>query len=238
LKSSPLLFNWPHRHRIQFLLPATIVIATLAHGSVLFLIGIVHPTPRFDGPNPARVYFLPPESAFHSRIQSLLISSDPALYAPKHGLPTSDIATTATYTPQFEIDKPSLITLPPRLKARDKFSLPTGAVKLPGHAISTPPRQVLKGKSIHLTGDLKNRATENLKQTIELLPLPTDFEPSSFLVGISESGAVIHITPYRSTSDPATDTQLLNIIRSLRFSSTETPGTAWGMIEIHSRTTP
>lgn len=236
MKTSPLLFDWPHRHRIQFLLPAAVILATLAHAGVLFLFDIIHPAPRFDGPNPARVYFLPVGSPLHTKIQGLLLSSDPALYAPRHGLPESDIATLATYTPQFAYDKPSLASLPHRPKTsedRQPLAKPP-ATSAPSRAHT--PRRILSKKSIRLTGNLTSRATDDLLQHPALPPAPRD--TASFLVGISESGTVVHIIPTRSSGDSTADTSLMNTIRSLRFSAVDKPGTAWGMVEIRPGATP
>ncbi len=230
MKPSLLLFDWPHRHRIQFLLPAGILVATLAHAGILVLVGIIHPSPRFDGPNPARVYFLSPENTSHPHIQGLLLSSDPALYAPKQGLPATDITTTATYTPQFEAATPSLIALSSR---------PTPAAHLAKLDPIKPPRQHIPHRTraenaLHLTGALANRSTDSLRQPIDL-PDTLQGTPS-FLVGISPAGEVLHITPNRSTGDPATDNLLLNTIRSLRFSASESLGTTWGIVEIRPGT--
>lgn len=231
MKSSPLLFDWPHRHRIQFVLPAAIILALLAHAGILVLIGIVHPQPRFDGPNPARVYFLSPENASQSRIQGLLLSSDPALYAPKQGLPPSDITTAAAYVPQFESTTPALIALPSRPKPVATLAPPSARVKLPTLKRSVP-RKVSAAKLLHLTAPLAARSTEDLRRAFELPDMPTGTDSASFLVGISHSGEVIHIVPNRSTGDPETDSILLNIIRSVRFSAIDTRETTWGMVEI------
>ena len=236
MKASPLLFDWPHRHRIQFLLPAGILVATLAHAGILVLIGIIHPSPRFDGPNPARVYFLSPENTSHPHIQGLLLSSDPALYAPKQGLPLSDITTTATYTPQFEAATPSLIALSSRPKP--ETPLPALPAKLDPikHPRPPTPSRARAENIIHLTGTLANRATDTLRQPLDL-PDTLQGTPS-FLVGVSPAGEVLHITPNRSTGDPAADTRLLHSIRSLRFSATESPGTTWGIVEIRPGAAP
>lgn len=232
MKPPLLLFDWPHRHRIQFLLPAAIFVAILAHAGVLVLIGIVHPAPRFDGPNPARVYYLSPSSASHSRIQGLLLSSDPALYAPKHGLPPSDIATPATYTPQFESANPSLIGLSDRPRPREAFPPFSARVELPAPTHRFAPRLVSPGKSLHLTGNLATRATDDSGMALVFPDTPTVPDPPSFLVGISPAGEVVHIAPIHPTGDPAADNRLINVIRSLRFSPADTPGTAWGTVEI------
>jgi hypothetical protein len=90
-----------------------VIVALLAHAGALLLFDIIHPAPDFTGPNPARIYFLPTSSPMHARIQGLLLTADPALYAPTQGLLTSDITTSATYTPQFKSEKPTLANLPP-----------------------------------------------------------------------------------------------------------------------------
>ena len=238
MKPSPLLFDWPHRHRIHLVLPAAILVAAIAHGCVLVLFGIIHPTPRFDGPNPARVYFLAPGSPFHARIQGLLLSSDPALYAPQFGLPASDIAATATYTPQYQADPPSFAPLPPPPLLNISHSLPAGPIHAPAAPREPTSRSVLPQTRIHLSSSLTTRALEQPGQNLTLPTTPDTANSVSFLVGISEHGSILHITPNHSTGDASTDANLLSALRSLRFAPVDSPGTTWGIIEIRSSPAP
>ena len=236
MKSSPLLFDWPHRHRIQLLLPATVIVALLAHAGALLLFDIIHPAPDFTGPNPARIYFLPASSPMHARIQGLLLTADPALYAPTQGLPTSDITTSATYTPQFKSEKPTLANLPPISRNIPKSEFRIESLQPHTSATHSPQPRLLAKKSILLTGNLANRTCSELQ--LHAAPPPLLPEPPSYLVGVSESGTVLHVIPYKPTGDPSIDAQLINAIRSLRFDSTTAPGTAWGMMVVRPGTSP
>lgn len=213
-----------------------VIVALLAHAGALLLFDIIHPTPDFAGPNPARIYFLPTSSPMHARIQGLLLTSDPALYAPNQGLPTSDITTSATYTPQYKSEKPAFANLPPILRNIPKSEFHIESLQPHTSTAHSPQARLLSKKSILLTGDLANRTCSELQ--LNAAPPPLLPAPPTYLVGVSESGSVLHVIPYKPTGDSSIDSQLINAIRSLRFDSTNTPGTAWGLMVVRPGTSP
>ena len=229
----PLLFDWPHRHRIHLLLPATLIAAAIAHSAIFFLFSIAYPPPEFDGPRPARVYFLPQGSPDLAQVESLLASNDPALFAPGRGLPRSEPTTIATYVPQYVSAKPALINPPSSLKPREAPPSFAGPVPLPQK--SPPPTAPTSARSTRLT------ASANLAGRLPALPpdfhlttsLSTPPDSASFLLGVLPDGTVAHLVPDQSSGDVPLDLAAMKILATLTFTRSGNPHTEWGFITFH-----
>lgn len=234
MKSPALLFKWPHRHRIHLLLPATLILAALAHVGIFFLFSVANPPLKSDGLNPARVYFLAEGSPELAQLESTLTSNDPSLFAPRHGSPAHR-ESIATYTPQYASAKNALLSMPPSLQKSEPPSPRAEAVPV---AKTRPPRSAAAKTStsnrLTASTELASRLPEAPKEdlvrresTINVL------DTASFLVGIASDGTVVHILPNRSCGDADLDLRTLQILKSLRFAPAEKTPTTWGFVEFH-----
>ena len=231
MKKPVLTFDWPARHRIHLLLPFAVIIAALLHAAVFFLFSVKHPSSRPDGPNPARLYFLPATGPDYSRIESALFSSDPALFAPGRGLPQPADLPVATYTPQYA--KATIAwDEPPRQirKPREEHFL-QGPVRIPHKKLAKPVTNSDRPTRLRASTEISARLPE--------IPATPKFEnPSSmppdsavFLIAISPEGRVLHTVPDKSSGDSELDRTAMNFLRNLRFLPSEKPGNAWGFVE-------
>lgn len=230
MKTSPLLFDWPHRHRIHLLFPATLLAAALAHAAIFFLFSVVYPTSGFEGLNPGRVYFLPEGGSDLAQLDCLLASNDPALYAPGHHLGREEFASVATYVPQYNTARLALLNPPHASSPRNSFPRPSGRVEIfherPASLLPSVPRRTRLTASPEIAERLAD-LPDGLSFQTTLLSSP---EPGVFFVAVSPEGTVVHILVDRSSGDLALDLAAENVLRSLRFTPTGAGKTAWGFI--------
>lgn len=239
MNTPALLFKWPHRHRIHLILPATLVLAALAHGGIFFLFSVANPPVKADGLRPARVYFVGENNPALAQLESTLTSNDPALFAPRHGDPTSR-ESIAVYNPQYASAKTALLNMPPRRKTDDATSpvaLPVVIRKPPSQRVSVANRQ--DSNRLTASTELAERLPEPPREILR--PQKTDadsLDSASFFVGIRSDGTVEHILPSRSSGNADLDLQALQTLKSLRFAPAENIPLAWGFVHFHFGATP
>jgi len=231
VKTPTLTFDWPARHRIHLFLPFAVFIAALLHAAIFFLFSVKHPVSRSDGPNEARLYFLPPSSPEYSRIESALFSSDPALFAPGRGLPESGDLPVASYSPQFAKATIAWEPPPPRIS-----KLPVEpAFKGPVHfSHKKHPKPVAT-----LDRPTRLRASPEISPRLPEIPAVPKFQARSstppdsvsFLVAISPEGQVLHAVPDKSSGDAELDLAAMAFLRTLRFLPSDQTDAAWGFVE-------
>lgn len=226
-----LTFDWPARHRIHLLLPFAVLIAALLHTAIFFLFSVKHPISRSDGPNQARLYYLPHSSPEYARIESALYSSDPALFAPGKGLQDLGEWPTATYTPQYE--KSVLEWAEPPLgtrKHQDEWVF-KGPVHIPLKKLPLPASHPSPPTRLRALAEISARLPETPAapkfQTKSSLPLET----ATFMIALSAEGQVLHSITDKSSGDPGLDRAAIAFLRTLRFLPSENPGIAWGFVE-------
>ncbi len=224
-----LIFEWPGRHQLHLLLPFTILVAAILHAGMFFVFSIVYPRPENSGPEPAQVYFITPGTPDAGRLEGLLKSSDPAVFAPGRGLDLPDPVPPVAYTPQYRSNKPELAPLPAIADIR-KPSLPAaGPVPMrkrvsPTVASSAPaPTTLLASQA--LSGRLPS-LPDGL-----VFPIPQGFdpEPAVFLVAVGPDGRVSHIFLQHSSGNTALDLQASTLLRKSRFSPAAS-GEAWDFV--------
>ena len=233
MKSTELLFKWPHRHRIHLLLPAALILAAVAHAGIFFLFSVANPPLKPDGIHPARIYFLRKDSQELAQLESTLASNDPALFAPRHGSPIHT-AFPATYIPQYATTKTALLQMPPREKAETTDREPLGPI-----AITKPktlPRQAPERRlspQLSASPELAARLPEIPKEIRIQKTRPDSLDTISFFVGIQSDGTVAHIVANNTTGDSVCDLQALQILKSLRLLPTEETRVQWGFVDFH-----
>lgn len=239
MNTPALLFKWPHRHRIHLILPATLVLAALAHGGIFFLFSVANPPVKADGLRPARVYFVGENNPALAQLESTLTSNDPALFAPRHGDSTSR-ESIAVYNPQYASAKTALLNMPPRRKTDDATSpvaLPVAISKPPSQPASDANRQ--DSNRLTASPELAERLPEPPREILRLQKTDADsLDSASFFVGIRSDGTVAHIMPSRSSGNADLDLQTLQTLKSLRFAPAENIPLAWGFVNFHFGATP
>lgn len=239
MNTPALLFKWPHRHRIHLILPATLVLAALAHGGIFFLFSVANPPVKADGLRPAKVYFVGENNPALAQLESTLTSNDPALFAPRHGDSTSR-ESIAVYNPQYASAKTALLNMPPRRKTDDATSsvaLPVVIRKPPSQRASVANRQ--DSNRLTASPELAERLPEPPREIVR--PQKTDadsLDSASFFVGIRSDGTLEHILPSRSSGNADLDLQALQTLKSLRFAPAENIPLAWGFVNFHFGATP
>jgi hypothetical protein len=228
-----LLFDWPGRHHLHLLLPATLLAAIAAHAGLFFLFSIIYPRPDAGAIDSRSVYIVLPGSEESARLSALLESSDPSVFAPGRGLPTGGEMAAVEYTPHYETAKPMVEEMPVTVPRPPRLPLSTGPV--PGSSIHRSP---IKASSVPTTTKL--RADERLTPRLPELPQalkslhPTEgtFPASAtFLVAIRPEGTVAHVFPQQGSGSAEWDQRAADLVRSLRFlPGTEDP--AWGILTL------
>jgi len=233
LKSSALLFQWPHRHRIHLVLPAMLILAALAHSGIFFLFSVANPPVKADGLRQARVYFLGKGSPELAQLETTLASNDPSLFAPQRRTPDFS-GSSAAYVPQYASSKTALLNMPPRSRSSEAKTYPSGqvAITIPKRR---PPPSSAQLDSNHLT------STSELS---ERLPLPPEdilvakdsrdsLDTPTFFVGLRGDGSIAHIVTERSSGNADIDLRAMQILKSLRFLPAENLPLAWGFVDFH-----
>jgi TonB family protein len=231
VKTPALIFEWPSRHRIHLFLPFAIFSAALLHAAIFFLFSVKHPPSKSSGTNPARLYFLPSNNPEYSRIESALYSSDPALFAPKRGLPPQEELPNATYTPQYAKatiawDEPPLRTRTPNTDRVFKGPIRISPKKSPLPLKSSPRATRI-------------RASEEINARLPEVPALPKFqshstrtpETATWMIAISPDGSVLHSIPDKSSGDLELDRAALAFLRKIPFSPSQQSETVWGFVE-------
>ncbi len=232
MKNTPLIFDWPVRHRIHLLLPAMLVLAALAHGSIFFLFTIAYPKGKTDTLKPAQLFFLPEGSPQKSQVEGLLLSSDPSLFAPGRGMPREESLFSTTYTPQFSSENIALLPLTRKAESLPSAQIPSlrREVKFPApfspkQEASAHPARLQSGMS--LADRLPALPATPLVSQSASAPL----EAATFLIGVDADGQVAFLVLEKSSGDPTIDRELLRLLRGLRFSTAEKSGIVWDFLE-------
>ena len=231
MKTPAFTFEWPTRHRIQLFLPFAIFTAALLHAAIFFLFSVKHPPPKSSGTNPARLYFLPSDNPEYSRIESTLYSSDPALFAPKRGLPPQEELPNATYTPQYAKATIAWDEPPLRIRTSSTDRVFKGPVPISSKKSPQPDKSSLLPTRV--------RASEEIAARLPEIPPLTNFqsrstqtpETANWMVAISPDGKVLHAITDKSSGDPELDRAALAFVRKIPFSPSQENETVWGFLE-------
>ncbi len=225
-----LIFEWQGRHHLHPMLPLTIVLAAILHAGLFFAFSILYPRPENSGPNPAQIFFVPPGSPDAARMQGLLRSSDPAVFAPGLGLDLPDPFPPVAYVPRYVSDKPTLDPLPPATKSDFPRSAPAGPVPVwSGNPKSPEVRPAPAPTKLVAGGALSERVPSLPKETLFMVQAGFDPEPAVFLISVRENGQVAHIFLQHGSGDTELDAKAINLLRWNKFSPSQT-GDEWGFV--------
>ena len=225
-----LIFEWPGRHHLHLLLPAGILFAAILHAGLFFVFSIIYPRSEKAGPNPAQIYFVPPGTADAARLEGLLRSSDPAVFAPGRGLDLPDPIPPAAYIPRYASDKPVLDPLP----RSNKSDLPQPAFSGPvpvrqGNPTSAGASPAPAPTQLAATGALSARVPTLPEGTVFPIPQGFDPEPAVFLVAVREDGRAAHVFQQHSSGNPSLDLKAASLLRKLTFAP-DPAGVSWGFV--------
>ena len=225
-----LIFEWPGRHHLHFLLPAGILLAAILHAGLFFVFFIIYPRSEKAGPNPAQIYFVPPGTPDAARLEGLLRSSDPAVFAPGRGLDLPDPIPPVTYIPRYASDKPVLDPIPRPNKSdlpRPAFAGPVPvrqeSRKSAGASLASPSTQLVA------TGALSARTPALPEGTVFPIPRGLDPEPAVFLVAVRDDGLAVHVFQQHSSGNPSLDFKAASLLRKLTFAP-DPAGDSWGFV--------
>lgn len=225
-----LIFEWQGRHHLHPMLPVTIVLAAILHAGLFFAFSILYPRPETSGPNPAQIFFIPPDSPDAARMQALLRSSDPAVFAPGLGLDLPDPFPPVAYVPRYISDKPALDPLPAAKKSDFPTSAPAGPVPVwSGKAKSSEAQPAPAPTKLVASGALSERVPSLPKETLFMVEAGFDPEPAVFLISVRENGQVAHIFLQHGSGDSELDAKAINLLRWNKFSPSQT-GNEWGFV--------
>ena len=234
MKNTPLIFDWPARHRIHLLLPAMLVLAALAHGSIFFLFTVAYPKGKPDTLKPAQLFFLPEGSPQKRQVEGLLLSSDPSLFAPGRGMPREESFFSTTYTPQFSSENIALLPLTRKAEALPSAHIPSlrREVKLPAPS-SQKPEAVTRPARLQSGMALADRLPALSSTPLVSLSASAPLEAATFLIGVDSDGHVDFLVLEKSSGDPTIDGDLMRLLRGLRFAKAEKSGIVWDFLEFH-----
>ena len=135
-RGGSLIFDWPGRHTLHPVLPACIILAVVFHAGLFYAFTIVYPAAEPAGPRPVQAFFVPDRSSDHARLEAILQTDDPAIFAPGRGLFPNEKLPASRYTPVYKMDKTVLDPLPAAAVAKIDSLPPTGPVRLPAQRIT------------------------------------------------------------------------------------------------------
>lgn len=228
-----LIFDWPGRHHLHLLLPATILVAFAAHAGLFFLFSIIYPRPDAGAINARSVFIVLPGTKESARLSVLLESADPSVMAPGRGLPTAGAIAGVEYTPRYAEASPLLEGMP---ATDSRTTLPPMAT---GPVMGKAGRRAAAGATaspaitkLRADGGLAARLPELPEKLKSLSPADGTLpEAATFLVGVRPDGTVAHLFPQQGSGSPEFDQQSAAVVRSLRFlPGTEDP--AWGILTL------
>lgn len=232
-RGDSLIFDWPGRHTLHLALPACVVIAFLLHAGLFSLFAIIYPRAEPAGPSPAMVFFVPERSADHARLESILQTEDPAIFAPGRGIFQGGLRSASRYTPGYETEKASLELLPALPGIEGGRNVRSGPVPLAGRRKPDPrppesrPTQLVAGEP------LASRLPAMLETTgFQSLP-GQSLEPTGFLVSVRADGSVAHILTQSTSGNAQIDARALMLLGSLRFLPLPGGGDVWGEVSFH-----
>lgn len=225
-----LIFEWPGRHHLQVLLPATLAGAAVVHAGLFFLFSIIYPRQESAPLDGAKVYFVVSGTPESERLSALLKSADPSVFGPGRGLVLADVANSGNYTPQYDTARVALDPLPAGSAVVPKLFAAAGPVPVVGPTEARKPSGP-RPPTVRLTaaGALDGRAPV-LPPDHGLLP-PAGSNPGSavFLAAVLGDGSVAHVFSQRSSGSEELDRKAEGILRGLRFSSGP-ESLAWGFV--------
>lgn len=225
-----LIFEWPGRHHLHPMLALTLVLAAILHVGLFFAFSIIYPRAESSGPTSAQIFFIPPDNPDAKRMQGLLRSSDPAIFAPGRGLNLPDPFPSVDYVPRYASDKPSLDPLPFIQKSEIPHSAPAGPVPVQSRNLKSREGQPLPTATrLVASGALSERVPSLPQETLFFVPAGFDPKPAEFLVSVRQDGQVTGIFLQRGSGDPALDAKAVNLLRWSRFLPSR-PDVEWGFV--------
>ena len=223
-----LIFEWPGRHHLHLMLPVTILLAAILHAGLFFVFSIIYPHPEGARLDPAQVCYIPPGSPDAARLEGVLRSSDPAVFAPGRGLDLPSLPPPVAYVPRYTSDKPKLDPLPRITNStRTQFAGPVPVQGEGRKPAAAPP-------SLSLTRLVSDQALSARIPALPegtVFPIPGGFdpEPAVFLVALRENGQASHVFQQHSSGNSLLDLKAADLLRGLKFSPVPS-GTAWGFV--------
>lgn len=225
-----LIFEWPGRHHLHLVLPLAIVLAAILHAGLFFAFSIIYPRPENVGLDPAQVYFIPASAPDAPRLEGLLRSSDPAVFAPGRGLDLPEAFPPVAYIPRYASDKlaldplphttnsaPALHSLAGPVSVRLRDSKPDGGPPPP-----SPTRLVS-------TDALSGRLPALPEGMAFSVPQGFDPEPAVFLIAVRADGQVANIFQQHSSGNAGLDLRASSLLRGLKLVA-DPAGESWGSV--------
>lgn len=225
-----LIFEWPGRHHLHLLLPVTIFLAAVLHAGLFFVFSIVYPRPESSTSDPARVYFVTPGTADSDRLEGLLHSADPAVFAPGRGLDLPDPVPPVTYIPQYDSDKPVLDPLPvipdsdiPQVVSAGPVPVQENKTRTMVLAPEASPTKLIA------SGGLAGALPPLPDGTLFPVPQGFDPDPAVFLIAVRGDGRIAYIFQQHSSGNSNLDLRAADVLRGLKFPAASGSET-WGFV--------
>lgn len=225
-----LIFEWTGRHHLHLMLPVTIVLAAILHAGLFFVFSIIYPRPENAGMDPAQVYFIPATAADALRLEGLLRSSDPAVFAPGRGLDLPDPVPPVAYLPRYASDKLALDPLPNTTNSAPAPPSPAGPVPVrPGISKPSGVPQLPSPTRLVSEDALSARISALPEGAVFSVPQGFDPEPAAFLVAVRVDGRVANLFQQHSSGNAALDLRAADLLRGVKFAP-DAAGESWGVV--------
>jgi hypothetical protein len=225
-----LIFEWPGRHHLHLMLPAAIVLAAILHAGLFFAFSIIYPRPENAGLDPAQVYFIPATAPDAPRLEGLLRSSDPAVFAPGRGLDLPEAFPPVAYIPRYASDKLALDPLPHTTNSAPAPHSFAGPVSVrPGNSKPAGGPPLPSPTRLVSTDTLATRISALPEGSVFPVPQGFDPEPAAFLVAVRADGQVTNIFQQRSSGNSALDLRAAGLLRGLKFAPDPSEA-SWGVV--------
>ena len=224
-----LIFEWPERHHLHLMLPVTVVFAAALHVGLFFVFSIIYPRAENSALDPAQIYFIPPGNEAAGRLQGLLRSADPAVFAPGRGLGLPEPVPPVAYVPSYTSDKPALDPLPQLVKPDLQRSPASGPVPVPRTTSGAPASSLAAPTKLVSSDALAARLPKLPEAVTFLVPLGFDPEPAVFFVAVGDNGRIVHLFLQHSSGNSSLDAKASALLRDLKFAPASPDG-SWGFV--------
>lgn len=231
-----LTFEWPRPEGFPFALLGCMAVSLLAHAATFFLFQVAEPLGTTLSHSAPQVSVLTPSSPEAIAFLHWIDAQDPALVAAASsvtpaGLP--EIAYRPSYAtmrtaPLGPVETPVAVPFP---AARDPLAVIASADPRPA---PSPVASAAQPTAVSFSATLANRAPSPLPQLVPKTRATEPAEPTRYLIGVTDRGAVRFVFLQSSSGHPALDEQAAAHLQRLVFTPSDTPVTwaeaivAWG----------
>ena len=220
-----LTFDWPRREGFPFVLFGCVVISLFAHAATFFLFQVNEPLGTSIPRTAPQVSVLTPSSPEAIALLHWIDAQDPALVATANSITPPGLFDLA-YRPSYEklrtlplgaVEQPVTVAVP---AARKPLAIITSADPKPARPRTADSSHPTTARFAPvLAGRTPTPLPPFIWQSLANAPV----EPATFLIAVTDHGAVRFLFPQNPSGNPSLDEQAAAWLQALAFTPAEAP---------------